>query len=112
MTPQPPPRLPSAGPEPVEIAAILGVGFGWLFGGIGTLVGIGALIFAPRWSVSQRVIAIAGPLAAGLAPLALLGTSVNNALLGLVALGLWIAGSIAAAIYLWFTLPGRDGSVG
>ena len=112
----PPRKLPGAGPEPLEVAAILGIGFGWTLGGIGTLVGFACVLLARRWTISQKAIAIAGPILAVLAPLVIVGASdtdmtrVAGAFLSSMILG--VVASIASAVYLWFTLPDRDGSVG
>lgn len=111
MTPPPRPQLPGSGPEPVEIAAILGIAVGWTLAGFGTLIGWVALVLCRRWTVSQRIVAIAGPVAAGLAPLVIMQPTARHPGGALVALGCWIAGSLAAGIYLWWVLPGRDGSV-
>lgn len=109
-----PPKLPGSGPDPLEVTAILGIGGGWMFGGIGTLVGFAALLFTKRWTAAQKTLAIAGPLACFLGPLAIAGGSGAQFADGavLASLILAVVSSIAAAVYLWFTLPDRDGSVG
>lgn len=110
MTSPPRQQLPGSGPEPLEIAAILGIGFGWIVG-FGFVIGWAALLFGRRWTVSQRIVAAFGPVAVCLAPLAISHASPEDSAAGFIAYGLWIAGSLAAAVYLWWTLPGRDGSV-